>query len=80
MKPMAITDGTGTPRYMREGCQSLHSEEVSGALIAVPLLWQFRQILEYFDTWSLIQGGLFGSYQAKNCVYEEMLPLKCKTV
>ena len=28
-----------------------------GGLIGVPVLWQFRQILESFDTGSIIQGA-----------------------
>ena len=54
-----------------------------GGLIGVPVLWQFRQILESFDTGSIIQGEPIRSLPSKKkkkCVYEEMLPPEYKNV
>ena len=48
------------------------------------VLWQFSQILESFDTASIIQGAYLGDTKPKKkkkkCVYEEMLPPEYKDV
>ena len=36
--------------------------------------------LESFTQGISFKAGLFGSYRAQNCVYEEMLPAECKNV
>ena len=47
------------------------------------VLWQFSQILESFDTASIIQGAYLGDTKPKKkkkCVYEEILPPEYKDV
>ena len=53
-----------------------------GGLIGVPVPWQFRQILESFDTGSIIQGEpmYIGYKPSKKCIYEEILPPEYKNV
>ena len=43
--------------------------ESQGVLIGVTVLWQFRQILETFDTGRLIQGRPIWKLSTKNTVY-----------
>lgn len=46
------------------------------------VLWQFSQILESFDTASIIQGAYLEATKPKKkkSVYEEMLPPEYKNV
>lgn len=55
-------------------------KESQGAVIAVPVLWQFKQILESLTQESCSRRGLFGSCRANKCVYEEIFTPESKNI